>query len=432
MNNLLDITNVISVIFEILITLSFFKMISNRKSIPTYIEIIISLIFMFVQSIIIVNVKEQMIVTTTFFLMVLLISMLYKLSMLKRIIFSVVFMLLFVLSEMVVGLILIMFLHIPIEKLSSEILYYIQGALVSKLLMFAIIKIVGFFSVKSETKVMKYVYIPFAALPVSTFLVVYIITEYTYKSEDEKLLTFSILASIFLIISNVLVFYLFEYQLKITQAQREEQLLKQQLEYKAEYYKELSRRQQVTNKTMHDLKNQLFALHDIYKNNPEEGMEKIEDICADILSAYTLKFTGIESIDALITSKLLLMKENNIKFLNNIYISKDYNVDIMDMCILLGNLLDNAIEANNEISEENRFVNLIILQQMDYVSINISNPTDKKLNINKSGMTSTKKHKEIHGFGLKSVNEIVDKYDGNCILKQEDGNFEVLIMLKDK
>lgn len=432
MNNLLNIINVISVIFEFLIALSFFKMISNRKSIPTYLEMIISLIFMFVQSIIIVNVKEQMIVTTTFFLMVIIISMLYKLSMFKRIIFSIVFMLLFILSEMVVGLVFTIFLHVPIEKLSEEILYYIQGALVSKLLMFAIIKIVGFFSIKSETKVFKYAYIPFATLPISTFLVVYIITEYTYKSEDEKLLTFSIIASIFLIIANVFVFYLFEYQLKIAEEQKEEQLLKQQLENKAKYYKELSCRQQVTNKTMHDLKNQLFALHDIYKNNPEEGMEKIEVICADILSAYTLKFTGLESIDALITSKLLLMKENNIKFLNNIYISEDYNVDIMDMCVLLGNLFDNAIEANNEVSEEKRFVNLIILQQMDYVSINIINPTSKKININKNGITSTKKHKEIHGFGLKSVKEIVDKYDGNCILKQEDGNFEVLIMLKDK
>lgn len=431
MNNLLDITNVVSVIFEILIALSFFEMISNRKSIPKYIEIIISLVFMFVQSIIIVNVKEQVIVTSTFFIMVLAISMLYKLSMFKRIIFSIVFMLFFMLSEMVVGLILTMFLQIPIENLSKEILYYIQGALVSKLLMFAIIKFVGFFSVKSESKVLKYVYIPFAALPISTFLVVYIITEYTYKSEDEKLLTMSVVASIFLIVANVLVFYLFEYQLKITEIQKEEQMLKHQLEIKAQYYKELSRRQQITNKTMHDLKNQLFALHEIYKNNPKEGMEKIEVICADILSAYTLKFTGIESIDALITSKLLIMKENNIKFFNNIYISKDYNVDIMDMCILLGNLLDNAIEANNEVNEENRFVNLLILQQRDYVSINISNPTGKKFNLNK-GMTSTKKHKELHGFGLKSVNEIVDKYDGNCILKQEDGIFEVLIMLKDK
>lgn len=431
MNNLLDITNVVSVIFEILIALSFFEMISNRKSIPKYIEIIISLVFMFVQSIIIVNVKEQVIVTSTFFIMVLAISMLYKLSMFKRIIFSIVFMLFFMLSEMVVGLILTMFLQIPIENLSKEILYYIQGALVSKLLMFAIIKFVGFFSVKSESKVLKYVYIPFAALPISTFLVVYIITEYTYKSEDEKLLTMSVVASIFLIVANVLVFYLFEYQLKITEIHKEEQMLKHQLEIKAQYYKELSRRQQITNKTMHDLKNQLFALHEIYKNNPKEGMEKIEVICADILSAYTLKFTGIESIDALITSKLLIMKENNIKFFNNIYISKDYNVDIMDMCILLGNLLDNAIEANNEVNEENRFVNLLILQQRDYVSINISNPTGKKFKLNK-GMTSTKKHKELHGFGLKSVNEIVGKYDGNCILKQEDGNFEVLIMLKDK
>ena len=432
MNMLFDITNVVGVILEILIALSFFKTISNRKSIPAYTEIIISLVFMTIQTIIILEIKEQMIVTIALFLMVFGISLLYKLTMFKRFIFSVVFMILFILSEIVIGLVLTMFLHVSVEKLSTEVLYYMQGALVSKLLMFAIIKIVGFFSIKSETRVLKYIYIPFATLPISTFLVVYILSEFTYRSKDGKLLNISTVASIFLIIANILVFYLFEYQLRTAELQKEEQMLKQQLKYKAEYYKELSSRQQITNKTMHDIKNQLFALRDIYINNPNEGMEKIETICEDILSAYTLKFTGIEAVDALITSKMLTMKENNIKFSNNIYISKDYNFDIVDMCVLLGNLLDNAIEANNEVDEEKKYINLFISQQMDYLSINISNPTNEKRKINENVIASTKKHKELHGFGLKSVKDIVSKYNGNCTFKQEDDNFEVFIMLNNK
>ena len=432
MNILFNVINITGVILEILIALSFFKTISNRKQIPICYEIIISVLCMGIQSFVILIVNKQVIVTISLFLLIIAISLQYKLTVFKRFIFCVVLMILFVLSELVIGLVLTTILGISVERLSIDVLCYMQGVLISKLIMFVMIKIVGLFSIKSEVRISRAIYITFVTLPITTFLVVYILSEYTFKSQDGKLLNISILASIFLIISNILVFYIFEYQIKIAENQREEQLLKQQLEYKAEYYKELSGRQRITNKTMHDLKNQLFALREIYKKNPIEGMEKIDSICEEVLSEYTLRFTGIEAVDALITSKILVMKENNIRFSNSIYLSKENKMDIVDMCVLLGNLLDNAIEANTDVEKAERFINLNIAQQMDYLSINISNSISKEIRIVDTEIKSTKKHKELHGFGLKSVKEIVKKYDGNVVFKQIENKFEVFILLKNK
>lgn len=225
---------------------------------------------------------------------------------------------------------------------------------------------------------------------------------------------------------------LIKHRNKITKERSREEFLKQQLKSEAEYYKELSQRQQITNKTMHDLKNQMFALREICSDNPDEGLNKINTICEAILTSYTLKFTGTESVDALITSKIIVMEEKNINFFNSIYISGEIGVDITDMCILLGNLLDNAIEANDNDGIKERFIRLNMLQQMNYLSISISNPTAKATEIIENTIDTTKDNKEQHGFGLKSVKDIVNKYDGSCTFKQNNNVFEVVLMLKNK
>ena len=130
----------------------------------------------------------------------------------------------------------------------------------------------------------------------------------------KALLLISTIAAIGLIMANMLVFYLFEYQIKTAETKQREHLLNRQLKHTVEYYRKLSYRQQITNKTIHDLKNQVFALSETLKNNPQQGMDKIHNICEDILLTYSLKFTGIESVDALLTAKVQIMENNEIEF----------------------------------------------------------------------------------------------------------------------
>lgn len=91
-------------------------------------------------------------------------------------------------------------------------------------------------------------------------MAIYVMSEYMYKTEDGRLIVLSAITAATLIVSNIVLFYLFEYQLREAEARKEQQMMRQQLEYKAEYYKELSIKQKYSNKAMHDLKNQLFAL----------------------------------------------------------------------------------------------------------------------------------------------------------------------------
>ena len=429
MNQLFDVINVAGVVLEVLIALSYFKTISNKKQIPTYVEVLICLGSIIIQSVVILTVTQQVVVTVVLFLIVLGLSFVYRQSMLKRLAFSAILMVMFLLAEMVIGLILTMILKVSVEQLSGNVLYYMQGALISKLIMFVIIKIVGLFSVKSDVKISGGIYTLLMTLPVATGMVVYVLAEFAYESMATSLLAMSTIAAILLIAANILVFYLFEHHIKLTDSRNKEQLIKQQLEYNVNYYKELAHRQQITNKTMHDLKNQLFALREILKENPKDGTERINDICEDVLASYSLRFTGIEAVDALITSKVQTMEEHGIKFSNSIYISMENTLDVFDLCVLLGNLLDNAIEANQKVEIKDRYISLNIIQQFDFLSINIRNAVNENVKIDKTGIATTKKNKELHGFGLQSVKEIVNKYNGNYTFRQEQNNFETIIMV---
>ena len=427
-----DVINVVGITLEILIALSFFNTVSRKRQVPSYAEFLTGLLCVIIQSVVTLFIVDKIIITLILFLQIIGLSFLYKLTAWKRFLFTVLLVLLFVLSELATGLILSAFSNVSVEQLSGDNLYYMQLVLISKLVVFIIIKIIGSFSIKSEVKVAGYIYLPLITLHVATFLVIYVLSVFTFRFRVENLLGISIITVVLLIIGNILVFYLYEYQLKIIEKQKQEQMLKQQLEYKAEYYKELSRRQQITNKTMHNLKNQLFALREVLKNDTESGTDMIDAIFSEIMSSYSIKFTGIEAVDALITSKLQIMQEKDIHFSNSAYISEKGCPDIMDFCILLGNLLDNAIEANDKVPYEKRYINLNITQQQDYLSIAVGNSISESVKIEKNKILSTKKYKELHGFGLKSVNEIVKKYNGKCTFRQKEGEFEVIIMLNNK
>lgn len=431
MNGMFEFINFAGIILETLITLNFFRLISAEKRMAFSQEILLGSFLVVLQSVIMISINKQQFTTAVMFLSILLLSCIYKMTIMKRLICSVLLMVFFILSEIITGLVLTGISNAPVEQLSNNAFYYIQGVLMSKLLMFIIIKAFGYFSIPSEVRISGILFAALMILPVATFLVIYVMSEYMYKAEDRGLIVLSVVAVAALIASNIVLFYLFEYQLRETETKTEQQMMRQQLEYKAEYYKELSIKQKYSNKAMHDLKNQLFALKEALLNNEEEGIRKITRLCEEMLTSQTLAFTGNEAVDALLTVKIQTMKEKEIKFTHTVYMLKNNTIDMLDLCVLLGNLLDNAIEANEKICSKERFIHLTMVQKTNYLSIQINNATDGNVKIEGNKINTTKKQKELHGFGLQSVREITEKYNGSCTFCQEGYVFWAVLMLEN-
>lgn len=431
MNMMFDFINFAGIVLETLIALSFFRLISAEKRVTFRQEILFGGLLVIFQSVIMIGVGKQVITTAAMLLSIVLLSCIYKMSMIKRLACSLLLLILFILSEIVTGLLLTAISSAAVEQLSGNVLYYIQGVLMSKLLMFIIIKAFGYFSIPSEVRISRGIFATLIVFPVATFLVIYVMSEYMYKTEEGRLIVLSAIAAAALISSNIVLFYLFEHQLREAEARIEQQIMRQQLEHKAEYYKELSIKQKYSNKAMHDLKNQLFALKEALLNNEEEGIRRITRLCEKMITSQTLTFTGNEAVDALLTVKIQAMKEKEIKFTHTVYMSKNNTIDMLDLCVLLGNLLDNAIEANEKVCSEERFIHLNMVQRADYLSIQINNATDGNVKIENNKIITTKKQKELHGFGLQSVREITEKYNGSCTFSQEGHLFQAVLMLEN-
>lgn len=99
----------------------------------------------------------------------------------------------------------------------------------------------------------------------------------------------------------------------------------------------------------------------------------------------------------------------------------------MDLSIMLGNLLDNAIEGVGKNGE--RKIDVHIQEQHDYYKITVQNSIDRTVLGNNRHLFTTKENTYEHGWGIKSVKAVVKKYHGICEFSEEDGMFIAEVVL---
>jgi len=261
-------------------------------------------------------------------------------------------------------------------------------------------------------------------MPLATILVIYAIHINAYHITDisEPLLT--VIAVLALITSNIFIIYIFEKQVKQEHERKSNMLIQQHLKLQRDYFQELAEKQKLSNKAMHDAKNQLYAITaNLNSDEIEYAIQKMNELCSNVFNTIFLCNTGNNALDALINSKHKKINENNIDFSSNIFMSLESKIDDVDLCILIGNALDNAIEACERISNDGaRWIKLKIMQIDDNLSIELVN-TCIEDNTIKNSFNTIKKDKYLHGFGLKSMREITNKYDGDIEYTIENGVF---------
>lgn len=149
----------------------------------------------------------------------------------------------------------------------------------------------------------------------------------------------------------------------------------------------------------------------------EEDLDKVD----------TLVKSGNLMCDAILNSKLSLALDKNIRLNHTVAVPERISVSDLDLCVILGNLLDNAIEACMKVNEKDRFIRIYvsILKQQLYISI--TNSALEDLNFNERNYISEKRGN--HGHGMKRVKLTVDKYNGYLNLQNEPGVFVSEVML---
>lgn len=180
----------------------------------------------------------------------------------------------------------------------------------------------------------------------------------------------------------------------------------------------------------HDYHNHIQTMkgHMSLSQHNELG-QYLNELDTDLIKVDNLIKSGNLTLDAILNSKVSLANESNIKITLDAYAQDKMTVTDIDLCIIIGNLMDNAIDACINISKEaDRFIRIYvgILREQLYVSI--TNATAEKVR-NDSGFYETKKDKLTHGQGLKRVDKVIEKYDGFLNRQNEPGVFSTEIML---
>lgn len=239
----------------------------------------------------------------------------------------------------------------------------------------------------------------------------------------------ALLISVSLLGINILV-YILMIQISRKNAERLENAIdKMQLELYKSQINESEKQNDNLRKIRHDMKNHLQCiLNLIDENDYAKAKEYIQEISENKLNFGLLIInTGNRGIDVISNVKLMECKNKNIKVTSNI---SKINVvtDDVDMCIILGNLFDNAIEACEKISEQSE-IHFEITQKKSYINILMKNSIHQSVLENNPQLSTTKNKKLEHGIGLKSVKDVVKKYEGMIDFYEKEGYFTVDIWL---
>lgn len=194
-------------------------------------------------------------------------------------------------------------------------------------------------------------------------------------------------------------------------------------------YKEINDIYMSNSKLYHDLNNHLNVLYQLLnQGNKDEAKKYIQQISEPILTMSKATWTGVDVVDVIINSKVDKMIEKGITYEINVEYPKNTNILPHDMCAILANLLDNAIEVVSSL-ESSGSMALTIRKINNFLMIKVSNScAERKDSINHIPKT-TKKNKELHGWGLPSVAGAVEKYNGTLKWTNENNQFIVSIML---
>lgn len=233
---------------------------------------------------------------------------------------------------------------------------------------------------------------------------------------------FSILSILGILMTNSLVYVLYVNMQKDHAKQLEYSILQQAFKSQEKSVEETKILYQSVRSIRHDLKQHfqvaLTMLHSGKINEAVDYMEKYNDTVLDGISNKV--FCDNDVVNYIINSKSKICSDRHIKIY--IYIANEIpEFSDLDLCVLLGNALDNAIEGvsgdgNNEIYLEFRNVDNFFMISVKNTIIN----SVLEYNLN---LISTKNEKELHGLGILSMKEVVQKYNGSIEFYESDNKF---------
>lgn len=246
--------------------------------------------------------------------------------------------------------------------------------------------------------------------------------------EEMKRTTMFVLA-IGLVIANIILFYLIRDFAERLEEKRKAGIQREQRSAQIENYENLERAYENQKKAVHEFKNHLGCIQGMLQESREkealEYIRKINDSPAQYMNHFSTKNP---IVDVIVNQKYKQARTEGIDMLVVMSGLKEIPMADEDLVVLLSNLLNNAIEACGRLKEKPKQIKFKFVQEQEKVVLSIRNPIEERLVLEDNQVMTTKSNKEEHGIGLGNIEKIIEKYGGEGMYEDEQGEFFYVIV----
>lgn len=312
--------------------------------------------------------------------------------------------------------------------------------LVEKEVIFCLEKLLAFLFLYILTKILnveeKGVEVKFficsLSLPITTFGL-YSVVLYTGILEhlNKMYALFLAIICIFLLFSNAVIFYVYDYIFLLNLEKQKRDLLFFKANMEKSYYDNLQMINGKQAKYMHDIANHLKTIGILAHQEKNEEIVSILSTMQIQIEDLSIKYyTENKIVNAILCEKMERAKKQHIDF--SLYVDPciDFNyIDEVDLIIIFGNILDNAIEAAYK--SEGKFIdiNIVTIQNKKFFMIKVDNSFDGEILQKDKKLLTLKVNKDFHGFGIENVNTAINKYDGIMEYEIDESVFSLTIVI---
>lgn len=195
------------------------------------------------------------------------------------------------------------------------------------------------------------------------------------------------------------------------------------------HYVEVENMYRQTRGWRHDYRNHIQVLMSLAEMGDLEAIKRyLQDLRVDLNTVDTVFKTGNKMTDVILNSKISLAKSKNIAVTADAHVPVTLAISEIDLCIIMGNLLDNAIEACMQLPQEERYIRIYIDMKNTQLYMSVTNTTAHKKQTKENGRFHSTKGAG-HGYGLVRIDTIIERCQGYISRNSEDGAFTTEILL---
>lgn len=332
-------------------------------------------------------------------------------------------------SNIVTGILSIALKSTPVQLYSTQGAYRVLGVLMCQTLNLflcsLILKIVNKTILEMKKKEWILIISVFSISTLS-FAIIQVALNESRLSEATSLML--LLSEIGLIVLNIICLYI---MISLNQSNRTAEELKlkeQQHKHDIQYAETVRSQYQEIRQIRHDIKQHLAVVSGLQLDGKIDTAQRyISDISSDLDRIEMFMDVGNDFVNAILNSKLSIAKSKGIEVLCNSS-SEIGGISEYDLCNLIGNMLDNAIEAAEK-TGDNAVVEVSIHSDKYKLMITVSNSIPQSVLSCNSELKTTKSKTELHGFGVKSIETIAEKYGGSVDFYEENLTFFCRVVL---